>query len=35
MMFCNFLLLKKKKKKVFMKDKLVKKIENVEMRVIK
>ena len=34
MMFCNFLLLKKMKKEVFMKDK-VKKIENAEMRVIK
>ena len=34
MMFCNFLLLKKMKKKVFMKDKVMKK-ENVEMRVIK
>ena len=34
MMFCNFLLLKKMKKKVFTKDKVMK-IENVEMRVIK
>ena len=33
-MFCNFLLLKNEKKKVFMKDKVMK-IENAEMRVIK